>query len=58
MIVFVLFRSNSAEIDSRARPFRLDHRCDRRGGIPAGAQLATVEDDERLAGAAGKIGAR
>ena len=34
MIVFVLFCSNSAEIDSRARAFRSHHRGDRRDGIP------------------------
>jgi hypothetical protein len=31
----------------------VDYCCDRRRGVPAGPELAAVEDDERLAGEAG-----
>jgi hypothetical protein len=47
---FILFRSSGhadrGQIDSRARPLGPHHRCDRQGGIPVGAQLVAVEDDE------------
>ena len=55
-----LFRSGHADrvqIDRRTRPFRSDHRGDRRRRVPAGPQIVAVVDDERLA-VEGEIGAR
>ena len=51
-------RTDGGEIDSRTRPFRLDHRCDRRRGVRTGSQLVAVIDDERLAGIEREIATR
>jgi hypothetical protein len=34
----------------------VEYRRDRRRGVPAGAQLVAVDDDERLAGEVGQVG--
>jgi hypothetical protein len=56
---FDLFRNTRADrgqIDSTAPALSVDYRCDRRRGVPARAQLAAIEDDERLAGEVGQVG--